>query len=181
MKNGDKQESLNQAASEEALRPGRGESYVDWAIELLCQGETNENIAILAGLRQPLYLPEVMNYLRLAAQELGLDLTVLTAPEALWQGIQSIASQIVAGKVTPYDGCQNLYRLYYDLEFGRLEYYRYFSAYLFNFVYLDEDYGFQSHGESYRLMAENDSREEIDRCVIEEASILLTSPVPQKP
>jgi hypothetical protein len=171
MENFNPQELLRQAAGREALTPRRGESFVDWAIEMLCFGETNENIAILAGLRQPLYP-------HLAAADLELDITILTAPEALWYEIQNVARQIVVGEITPHAGCQKLYRLYYDLEYGQFAECRYFSDSLSLFLYLDEDYDFEANSEPYRLVAKNDSREEIDRCVIEEATRLLNTPVP---
>jgi hypothetical protein len=176
----DKQELLNRAAGQEAISPQSGEAFVDWAIELLCQGETNMNVAMLAGLRQPLYTPEVMCYVHLAVRDLGLDLSLLTAPEALWYAIQDVARQIVAGEIMPYDGCQKFYEIYLDFEYERLAEYRYFSASLLNFFYLDDDYDNEEDSWPYRMVAKNDSREEIDRCVIEEANILLNSPMPIK-
>jgi hypothetical protein len=116
MENFNPQESLNQAAGNEALNPQHGETFVDWAIEMLCFGETNENIAILAGLREPLYEPEVLRYLHLAARELGLDVTLLTAPEALWYGIQNVARQIVAGEIKPKAACIQMLDVYDELS-----------------------------------------------------------------
>jgi hypothetical protein len=177
MKKFDQQEAFNSATVDEALNPQHGEAFVDWAIEMLCFGETNDNIAILAGLREPLDGSEVMRYLHCAIQELGLDVTLLTAPEALWYGVQNVARRIVTGEITPKDGCEQLYRFYNDFEHGE---FTYFSASLLNFLYLDEDYDFEAYGDLHRIVAKNHSREEIDRCVIEKANLLLNSPMPQK-
>jgi hypothetical protein len=180
MENFNQQELLNRAAGQEAISPQSGEAFVDWAIELLCQGETNDNVAILAGLRQPLYTPEVMRYLHLAVRDLGLDATLLVTPEALWHAIQDFARQIVDREITPKDGCKKLYQLHNDFEYDIFSDYHHFAISLRRFLYLDDDYDFEAYGDPYRIVAKDDSREEIDRCVIEEANILLNSPMPTK-
>jgi hypothetical protein len=157
-----KQELLNQAAGREAITPRRGEAYVDWAIELLCQGETNEAVAILAGLRQPLYEPEVMNYLQCAIEDLGLDLTVLTAPEALWYGGQNVARQIVAGEIKPKVGCIEMLDIY-----DALSMFVNFSSPIHDIAHL-----------VYYYDEENEEDEGLDINAIKEAKVLLNTPMP---
>jgi hypothetical protein len=110
MKLFDLQESLNKANIQEAIDQQHGEAFVDWAIELLCQGETNENIAILAGLRQPLQDEPVGFYLGRATKDLGL--TAQTSFEAFWRHIQNVAQAIIAGDLPAGEGCEHLEKLF---------------------------------------------------------------------
>jgi hypothetical protein len=114
MQQTDLQESLNKANLQEAINPKQGEAFVNWAIELLCQGETNENIAILAGLRQPLLHNEVTLYLEKAIYELGL--VAQPTFEYFWVYIQRTAQDMVSGDIPVGEGCEQLSNLYEHFE-----------------------------------------------------------------
>jgi hypothetical protein len=157
------QESLNLAVAKDTTKPQRGEAYVDWAIEALCQGEQSENIAILAGFRAPLHRMEIIEYLERILDEKNLIL--ITEKQAVCLGLKQIALQIISGDLSPEDGCDQLDTFHTSMDYPEE---------LSSLHYFIEDYGFEARGEHYRLWThQNSTRADIDAAVIAEAQALL--------
>jgi hypothetical protein len=103
------------------------EEYVNWAVGCLESGLDSKNIRILASLRKPLYSSEVEDYFNRSLRDLGWHLP--DRKECLMEYARGFAREIVAGAVSPLDGCRKIYRVVVSLQYPKD---------LMPWVYLDE-------------------------------------------
>lgn len=103
------------------------EEYVDWAVGCLESGLDSKNIRILASLRKPLYSSEVEEYFNRSLRDLGWHLP--DRKECLMEYARGFARGIVAGTISPLDGCRKIYSVVVSLQYPKE---------LMPWLYLDE-------------------------------------------
>lgn len=86
------------------------EDVVAWAMEMLEEGYDTESLGILAGMAKPLYWQEIEQYLRKAISELGWAMPA-NEESCLRAYVLDIARDIVDGRISPGEGCAEIYRI----------------------------------------------------------------------
>lgn len=103
------------------------EQYIDWAVSCLEAGIDSKNIRTLASLQKPLYSSEVEDYFNRSLKDLSWELP--EPKECIIEYARSFAGEILAGQVTPLEGCRKIYRVVVVLAYPRE---------LMPWLYLDE-------------------------------------------
>ena len=101
--------------AERYLGTATPEDYVDWAVTCLESDLDSKNIRILASLRNTSSSSEVEDYFYRSLKDLGW--TMPDKRECLFAYARGLAQQIVSGDLQPVNGCEQIYRIVYELQY----------------------------------------------------------------
>ena len=103
------------------------EQFADWAVSCLEAGLDTKSIRILASLQKPMFPTEVVDYFYRSLKELGWNFP--EPKDCVIEYARFIAEEILCGKVSPVEGCRQIYKVVLFLEY---------PPELMSWLYLDE-------------------------------------------
>ena len=109
------QKNTNVLFAKRYLETAVSENYVEWALELLEQGQDSPSLRILAGLFSPFNSFEVQDYFERSLKELHVDEP--KESDAINSYSIYLCERIISGNIETISGMEALYRICIHLDY----------------------------------------------------------------